>query len=271
MTTYAIGDVQGCYSSLRRLLDKIDFQPLHDTLWFVGDLINRGSESLATLHFIRSLGNNAVVVLGNHDLHLMAVAQGLRESKHKDSLDDILNSPDREALLFWLRQQKLLYTDKNLGYSMSHAGIYPTWNLSQATAYANEVEAVLHSDDYLELLAHLYGNEPAIWQESLKGWDRLRCIVNVFTRMRYLDDHLGLNFSCKTPVEQAPSSLKPWFSHNVKALEETHIVFGHWSALRGETHTRYIEAIDTGCVWGYELTALNLENGQRTSVGASPE
>jgi len=270
MTTYAIGDIQGCYSALRRLLDKINFQPVQDKLWFMGDLVNRGPESLETLRFIRSLGNDAVTILGNHDLHLLAVAEGLRETKTKDSLEHILNAPDRPELLFWLRQQKLIHVDETLRFTAVHAGIYPSWNLTDALAYAAEVETILRSDSYHELLPHLYGNEPTIWDESLTGWDRLRFIVNAFTRMRYLTNNLSLNFSCKKPLSEAPADLVPWFHFPLKALEESRIIFGHWSALQGKTDVANVYAIDTGYVWGYELTALALESGQRISIPAPP-
>lgn len=280
MPTFAIGDIQGCYSALRRLLDKIDFQPSRDKLWLTGDLINRGPESLATLNYIRSLGSSVICILGNHDLHLLAVAEGLRDIKAKDSFHDILNAPNRDEILFWLRQQKLIHFDSTLRYTMVHAGIYPTWSLTQALALGKEVETLLHSDNYHELLPHLYGNEPAVWSEELTGWDRLRFITNVFTRMRYLysankpnENNLGLalDFAAKMPVEQAPTDLTPWFNYELRSLHDTNIVFGHWSALQGKTGLTKVQAIDTGYVWGYELTALELETDRRISVKALPD
>ena len=266
MSTYAIGDLQGCYSAFRKLLDKLDFQPDRDTLWLTGDLVNRGPNSLETLNFIRSLGSSVISVLGNHDLHLLAVAEGLREFKSKDSFHDVLASDQRDEILYWLRNQKLIHTDNHLRYTMVHAGIYQTWNLQDALSFGKEVETILQSDDYHTLLPHLYGNEPSIWDDSLANWDRLRFIANVFTRMRYLTDNLELDFMTKTPVEDAPEHLKPWFDYEVKSLHETRIVFGHWSALRGKTGLPNVQAIDTGCVWGFDLTALNLETDQRISV-----
>lgn len=266
MTTYAIGDLQGCYAPFVRLLDKIAFDPSKDKLWLTGDLVNRGPDSLKTLTFIQSLGSAVTVVLGNHDLHLLAVAHGVREFKSNDSFDDILKSPLRDSIIHWLLQQKLAHYDKTLNFLMVHAGVYPTWDLAQTLHYATEVESFLQRPDASKLLFHLYSNEPSQWDEHLEGWERLRFITNVLTRMRYLSDDLHLDFAAKMPPDKAPIHLTPWFRFPLKITSQSRIVFGHWSALEGKTQINDVYAIDTGCVWGKELTALNLESCERITT-----
>ena len=257
MATYAIGDLQGCYDSLLRLLDKLNFNESKDTLWFAGDLVNRGPDSLSTLRFVKSLSDNAITVLGNHDLHLLAIAA--KHKKTKDSgLKEILNADDADDLLNWLRKQPLLHHDPQLNFTMVHAGIYPDWDLQDAQKYANELEAVLRSDDYLDFIFNMYGNLPDKWDDELKGWERLRIICNIFTRMRYCENDGTLNFKSHGAPGTHPENTVSWFEvPNRKVMENT-ILFGHWSTL-GIINKKNIYALDTGCVWGGKLTALRID------------
>ena len=258
MATYAIGDLQGCYDSLLRLLDKLNFDSAKDTLWFAGDLVNRGPDSLSSLRFVKSLGDNAVTVLGNHDLHLLAIA-----AKHKNTNDnglkDIINAHDADELLGWLRSQPLLHHDSQLNFTMVHAGIYPDWDLRKAQNSANELETVLRSDDYLQFIFNMYGNLPEKWDENLKGWERLRFICNSFTRMRYCEHDGVLNFKSHGVPGTAPENTLPWFDIANRKMTEERIIFGHWSTL-GKISKKNIFPLDTGCVWGGQLTALRLDN-----------
>ena len=256
MSTYAIGDIQGCYDELRRLLDRIAFDPARDTLWIVGDLVNRGPQSLETLRYVRSLGARAVTVLGNHDLHCLVVAAGVRKPHRGDTLDAILEAPDRDELLHWLRSRKLMHAGG--GYALVHAGLLPQWTIAQALALAAEVEAALQGPDHPEFLRNMYGNTPDAWDERLTGHDRLRVIVNAMTRLRLCDAAGVMEFSHKTAVD-LPSGYLPWFDVPGRASADTTIVCGHWAAL-GLTLRDDLAAIDTGCVWGRELTALRLED-----------
>ena len=257
MATYAIGDLQGCYDSLLRLLDNLKFDSANDTLWFAGDLVNRGPDSLSTLRFVKSLGDHAITVLGNHDLHLLAIA-----AKHKNTNDkglkDILSANDAGELLDWLRKQPLLHHDSQLNFTMVHAGIYPEWDLKTAQQSANELEVVLRSDDYLEFILNMYGNLPEKWDDKLQGWDRLRFICNSFTRMRYCEKDGTLNFKSHGAPGTHPENTLPWFDISNRKISEERIVFGHWSTL-GKITKKNIYALDTGCVWGGQLTALRLE------------
>ena len=257
MATYAIGDLQGCYDSLLRLLDNLKFDSTKDTLWFAGDLVNRGPDSLSTLRFVKSLGDHAITVLGNHDLHLLAIA-----AKHKNTNDkglkDILSANDAGELLDWLRKQPLLHHDSQLNFTMVHAGIYPEWDLKTAQQSANELEVVLRSDDYLEFILNMYGNLPEKWDDKLQGWDRLRFICNSFTRMRYCEKDGTLNFKSHGAPGTHPENTLPWFDISNRKISEERIVFGHWSTL-GKITKKNIYALDTGCVWGGQLTALRLE------------
>lgn len=257
MATYAIGDLQGCYNSLLRLLDKLKFDTAQDTLWFAGDLVNRGPDSLSTLRFVKSLGDNAVTVLGNHDLHLLAIA-----AKHKktndNGLKDILNADDVSELLDWLRKQPLLHHDAQLNFTMVHAGIYPGWDLKTAQKSARELEVVLCSDDYLEFIFNMYGNLPEKWDDKLQSWERLRFICNSFTRMRYCEKDGTLNFKSHGAPGTHPENTLPWFDISSRKMNEERIIFGHWSTL-GKIQKQNVYALDTGCVWGGQLTALRLD------------
>jgi bis(5'-nucleosyl)-tetraphosphatase (symmetrical) len=267
MSTYAIGDVQGCFDDLQNLLQKINFNKNYDTLWFVGDLVNRGPDSLACLRFIKSLKDGAVVVLGNHDLHLISVAHGYQALANGDTLIDILQADDRDELIEWLCQQPLLHHDSKLGFTMVHAGIAPQWNLSTAQTCAKQIEKILQSDQRHELLKHMYGNHPTCWHDDLQGIDRWRCIINFFTRMRFLNSAGCLEFGAKNHPDNN-IHLLPWFEFKNRAMKKQNIIFGHWAAIRGLTNTPNVFALDTGCVWGDCLTALNLESLELFSVAA---
>jgi bis(5'-nucleosyl)-tetraphosphatase (symmetrical) len=257
MATYAIGDVQGCYDALRRLLDSIGYDPAADVLWFVGDLVNRGPQSLETLRFVRGLGDGAVTVLGNHDLSLLVIAAGHSKPHRGDTIDPILAAPDRDELLDWVRHQKMMHADG--GHAMVHAGLLPQWTIERALELAREVEAALRAPDYALLLQHMYGNTPDAWDEALSGYDRLRVVVNAMTRLRLCDARGRMEFSHKTGLDTAPQGFMPWFEAPERASAGTPIVFGHWAAL-GLVVRSNLAAIDTGCVWGRELTALRLED-----------
>lgn len=266
MATYVIGDLQGCLTSLIQLLEHITYQPENDTLWFAGDLINRGNQSLETLRFVKSLGDNARVVLGNHDLHLLAVAHGFGTLKRGDTLSNILTSRDRDELMDWLRKQPLCHHDASLKTIMTHAGIPPCWDLEQTLARAKEVEQVLQSDKVDDFFASMYGNKPNQWDDDLTGTDRLRAITNYLTRMRFCDAYSKLDLKSKEGVNTAKEGYAPWFDHRSKLPSDYHVVFGHWAALEGKTQQNHIHALDTGCVWGGSLTALRLEDKQRFST-----
>lgn len=257
MAHYVIGDVQGCADALQQLLQKIQFEPDKDTLWFVGDLVNRGPDSLGTLRFIKSLGDRAVCVLGNHDLHLLAVANGLRKDKDHD-LEAILTAPDREELLNWLRHRPLLHHDPQLGYTMIHAGLAPQWDLNTAQQCAQDLEEVLRSTRYLEFFEHMYGDEPTIWSSKLNGWDRLRFICNCFTRLRYCDKRGHIALKSKESPHKRTDELRPWFEIRTQHPHEGKILFGHWSTL-GIHSGNGVYALDSGCVWGGQLSALQID------------
>lgn len=266
MPTYAIGDIQGCFKELQLLLSHIQFNPNQDTLWFAGDLVNRGYHSLEVLRFIKALGSNHHSVLGNHDLHLIAIAYGKRKLRKEDTLEEILAAKDCHDLIEWLRHRPLLHYDANLSYVMTHAGLGPLWRLEKAMQLAKEVETVLQSDAPSALLENMYGNEPSQWRDDLSGIDRLRCIINYFTRMRfcYADGRLDLTY--QGDVAHKPRDLIPWFEISNRKNKNEKIIFGHWAALNGETHVRNLYPLDTGCVWGNSLTALRLEDQHRFSV-----
>ena len=257
MSTYAVGDVQGCYDELRRLLDSVRFDPANDTLWLVGDLVNRGPKSLETLRYASSLGERAVTVLGNHDLNLLAVAEGLRKPHRGDTIDVIMQAPDRDELLYWLRTRKMMHA--GAGYAMVHAGIPPQWSIARALDLAAEVETALQGPDYLALLKHMYGNTPAKWDDALSGYERLRVIVNAMTRLRLCDAQGNMDFTHKEAPVDVPAGYMPWFDVPGRASADTPIVCGHWAAL-GLVLRDDLLAIDTGCVWGRELTVLRLED-----------
>ena len=256
MATYAIGDVQGDYPALQTLLDKIEFDQTDDTLWFVGDLVNRGPDSLGVLRFVKQLGDRAITVLGNHDLHLLALASGAEGPRQRDTLQPILAAPDRDELIDWLRQRPLAYFEE--GFLLVHAGILPAWDVATALNLASEVEAALRAADYKTFLASLYGNQPVRWDDTLRGLDRLRIIINVLTRMRMLTSDGALDLAFKGRPDDAPRELTPWFDLP-RASGSTALVFGHWSAL-GLLMRADLLALDSGCVWGRQLSAVRLED-----------
>ncbi len=259
MATYVLGDIQGCYDELQRLLSHIDFAPGRDVLWLTGDLVNRGPKSLEVLRFVRNLGGGAITVLGNHDLHLLALSQGVnRRHGHGDTLDALLQAPDRDVLLDWLRRRPLLHHDAVLGYTLIHAGLPPQWDLCAAQARAGELEAVLRGAHWHTFLAHMYGNQPDHWSDTLCGQDRLRFIANCFTRLRYCSPQGRLALKPKGAPGSQPGGILPWFDIPGRASTGTRILFGHWSTL-GYREGQGIYSLDTGCLWGGTLTALRID------------
>jgi len=257
MAIYAVGDIQGCHTELVRLLDEIRFDAASDRLWLVGDLVNRGPGSLEVLRLVKSLGDSAITVLGNHDLHLLAVADGVAELHRTDTLDEILHAPDREELLHWLRHQRLMHAQDE--HVLVHAGLLPQWTVTQAESYAREVEAALRSDDHATFLSRMYGNAPHHWDEALTGYKRLRVIVNAFTRMRICTKEGEMQFKFKGEVEDIPAGCLPWFDIPQRASAKSTVICGHWSAL-GLKLTPNLIALDTGCLWGGPMTAICLED-----------
>lgn len=264
MSTYAIGDVQGCFSALTCLLKEINFNDNKDQLWLAGDVINRGGECLQVLRFLYERRDNVKLVLGNHDLHLLAVATGARPPNSSDTMDEILSAPDCETLLDWLRQQPLLHHERDT--VMVHAGIAPQWTLQQAKDYASEVENALRGDTYSQFFATMYGNKPCRWNPKLKGFERLRVITNYFTRMRYVTRDGALDLNNKGPKPKPGSGdILPWFAHPGRLTAHHTIVFGHWASINGHTGIDNTIALDTGCVWGGALTAYNIDTRERVS------
>lgn len=259
MATYAIGDIQGCDDELALLLDRIAFDPTADTVWFVGDLVNRGPKSLSVLRRVKALGKAAVVVLGNHDLHLLATAYGGESRKSKDTIDDVMRAPDRDELLAWLREQPVLHHDERLGYTMLHAGLPPQWDLLKAQQCARELESALRDDaSCQELFRHMYGDQPNRWSDDLAGFDRLRFITNCLTRLRFCRADGTLELKYKGTIAQAPRDVLPWFRVPARRSRGMRIVCGHWSAL-GYHSEDGVLSIDTGCVWGQRLCAVRLD------------
>jgi len=265
MASYAIGDIQGCLHELQRLLEHIHFDPANDRLWFVGDLVNRGPDSSGVLHFIKALGERASIVLGNHDLHLLAVAEGHKKYAKQDNLRDVLEAEDRDELLHWLRHLPLLHHDAQLGVTMVHAGLPPQWDLATAHACAQEVEGALQGSDYVDFLEHMYGNLPDRWDEQLSGIERLRFITNCFSRLRYCDAQGRLALNEKGPPGSQPAGYRPWFELEDRRSRNDTIIFGHWSSL-GFVDRNNVYGLDTGCLWGNSLTALRLEDRQTFSI-----
>lgn len=259
MAVYAVGDIQGCYEALARLLAELRFDPGRDRLWVVGDLVNRGPQSLETLRFVHSLGDASLTVLGNHDLALLAAAAGLRAGRgHTLDMDAVLNAADGPELLDWLRHRPLLHHDPALGFTMVHAGIPPRWSLREARARAAELEGALRGHEYRVFLEHMRGDSPASWSEDLEGWERLRFICNAFTRMRYCTLEGELDFTANGAPGSQPTQLKPWFMFPAPDTARRRIVFGHWSTL-GRYARGGVYGLDSGCVWGGELSALRLD------------
>lgn len=262
MATYIVGDLHGCYDELQLLLEKVRFDSSQDFLYLTGDLVARGSKSLECLRFVKGLGTSAQTVLGNHDLHLLSTALGIKKVKPKDNLTALFAAEDFDELMDWLRHQALFIHRADLGFCLAHAGISPDWDLATTAACAKEVETVLQSTDYPELLKQMYDSEPSRWSPNLQGIDRLRYIINVFTRMRFCFADHRLDFDCKLPVEQAPTELKPWFKCDNPLFQKENIIFGHWASLLGYVTPNNIYALDTGCAWGNYLSLLRWDDKQ---------
>jgi len=262
MATYAIGDVQGCFDELKRLLTQINFNSDRDQLWFCGDLVNRGPQSLETLRFIRSLEDNAITVLGNHDLHLLATAYDHRKSGKKDTLDSILQADDASELLQWLRHQHLVFHDKEKNITLLHAGIHPNWSISKALELAKEVENILQSNNHLNFYKHMYGDKPDAWDDNLSGWSRYRFITNILTRLRYCDATGKPALNAKGAPGTQAEHLLPWYEVPNRQSQNDTIIFGHWSTLphAGLSSINNTYAIDSGCLWGGLLTAVRIDD-----------
>lgn len=257
MATYVIGDVQGCWAALQALLERIRFAPGHDRLWFVGDLVNRGPDSLAVLRYVKALGPAATVVLGNHDLYLLARARAGVDKAKYDTLDAVLGADDREELLDWLAARPLLHRAGE--YCMVHAGLLPQWSVAQAAELAHEVESVLRGEHQRDFLTHMMGNTPKSWSDDLRGWARLRVVVNALTRLRFCSADGQLEFKTKGVPECAPPGLFPWYAVPHRASGKAVLLFGHWSALGLRVEPRLL-SLDSGCIWGGALSAVRLED-----------
>lgn len=275
MSVYVVGDIQGCYKQLTRLLDKVNFDPAADRLWSVGDLVNRGPKSLKTLRFLQSLGPAFTAVLGNHDLHLLALAKDAYSAGRKDDLNKVIEAPDCDELCDWIRHLPLIHEEQlETGFGMEtflmfHAGLAPQWNCEQAIGYAREVEAALRSEHYLDYLSAMYGNKPDTWQDELAGQERLRVITNYLTRARFCNRKGKLNFKVKTGAATAPVGYRPWFEYRTDHNDENNkrvLLFGHWASLDGVTNMPNVYALDTGCVWGRCLSMMRLEDRQMFSI-----
>jgi bis(5'-nucleosyl)-tetraphosphatase (symmetrical) len=267
MAIYVLGDVQGCFDDLLLLLETIKYDQDQDTLWFTGDLVNRGPNSLEVLRFVKNLPR-CICVLGNHDLSLLALAY-TSQKLDSHTLEDILKAPDKDELLTWLRYLPLLHQDLNRNSCLVHAGIYPAWGIEEASQFAEEVENELRGPNFRDLLSNMFGNTPSLWHNNLAGWERYRFIINTFTRMRFCHLEGSLELSYKGTIADAPPDLVPWFEVKPRALSQMKILFGHWAALGGQVTVPNIYALDTGCVWGGALTALRLEDGGLFSVRCS--
>ena len=264
MNTYIIGDLQGCFDTLQSLLEKINFNPSTDRLGFVGDLVNRGAHSLKTLRFIAKL-QHPIVVLGNHDLHLIALYFKVAKSDDRHTLDQVLKAPDCDYLIDWLLQQPFLYQDPNNQFVITHAGIPPQWSIKQAAILADSASSALKADPKI-FLQQMYGDKPDCWQDYLTGWDRMRYIVNAFTRMRFCDANGRLDLVAKN-ISIDKEGYKPWFKW--QRHDQTQLYFGHWASLEGKCDAPNVTALDTGCLWGGKLTAINTESGKLFAVEKS--
>lgn len=265
MATFAVGDIQGCYDSLRYLLDELKFDQEHDTLWVAGDMVNRGPKSLETLRYLKSLGDHCVAVLGNHDLHLLAMASGIRRKKVKDTLTELLKAPDADELLHWLRFRPMLHHDAQRRVTMVHAGIPPVWTVERAVEQARQLETALRSEDYIKWLKIIFKNtKPQPWDDELKFKKKLRLTASYFTQMRFCNARGVLDLESKG--SEPTKGYAPWFSFQESPCYQEQIIFGHWAALEGISGHDNIHAIDTGCVWGKSLTAINVDNFERTEV-----
>lgn len=261
MATYVVGDVQGCYEPLRRVLDHVGFDPEHDQLWSVGDFVNRGPASLDVLRYFQQLGDAFVGVLGNHDLHLLAVMFGTRKPRGSDTFDPVLAAPDTEQLREWLRRRPLAHHAR--GHLMVHAGVVPTWTVEGTLRYAQEVQLTLTGPDAADYLREMYGNQPDTFDETLSGSPRLRTITNVLTRLRFCDASGRMDFDHKAGAERPPPGMLPWFAHWERRTADVPILFGHWAALEGRASGKNVHALDTGCVWGNRLTLMRLDDHRR--------
>ncbi|MDH4456370.1 MAG: symmetrical bis(5'-nucleosyl)-tetraphosphatase [Candidatus Methylopumilus sp.] len=257
MATYAVGDIQGCFHSFQSLLKRIQFNPTSDKLWLVGDLINRGSGSLEVLRWVFEHQSSIVTVLGNHDLHTLVVAEGFVSAHRSDTIKALLDAPDADELLSWLRHQPLLHFEHDC--LMVHAGLLPQWTAAKAQSLAQEVHQALSADNYREFLKHMYGNQPVQWDDALTGYDRLRLITNAMTRLRVCTQAGEMEFNFKGELASLPLGFLPWFELEDRVSADTTIVFGHWSAI-GLRQTNNVYALDTGCLWGGALTAIRLED-----------
>lgn len=260
---YLVGDLQGCCDALERMLATLDFSPSRDRLYLLGDLVNRGPSSLATLRRLIKLGDSASCLLGNHDLHLLAVAAGVRPAHRSDTLQAILDAPEREALLLWLRQQRLACFEQ--GWLMVHAGVVPQWDLPQTLALAAEVETLLRGPDLHAFLTQMYGNEPDTWSDDLQGPERLRFVINALTRLRFCTAEGRMDFKTKDGADAAPAGFTPWFDTPGRRTAGVPIAFGHWSTLGLITRPDLL-ALDTGCVWGGQLSAARVEGGRMLEI-----
>ena len=257
MALYCIGDIQGCDDALDRLLDTLAFSPSRDTIFVLGDLVNRGPDSLAVLRRLIGYGTSARCLLGNHDLHLLAVAAGARKRKRKETIGDILDAPDRDQLIDWVRSRPMAYHER--GVLMVHAGVLPAWTCERTLALAGELQAVLSGSDHRDFLHHMYGDEPAAWDERLTGHDRLRVIVNALTRLRFCSAEGVMEFEFKEGADRGPEGYLPWFDVPGRRTADVAVAFGHWSTL-GWLGRDDVYALDGGCVWGGHLVALRLDD-----------
>ena len=270
MSTYAIGDIQGCYTELQNLLNEINFNEKNDQLWFAGDLVNRGPKSLQTLRFIKSLGASAKIVLGNHDLHLIAASKNIRPISNKDTIKEILTADDADELINWLKSRPLLLTDTDLGFTMVHAGIAPQWTLDAAKNFAKECESILQNEKIDDFLMHMYGDTPNIWSDSIEGYARQRFIINCFTRIRFCTIDGALDLDIKVAPGSQKKSLIPWYALPNRKTIDNKIIFGHWSTIHLGAENNFkkynVYPIDTGCLWGGQLTAMRLDDEKIFSV-----
>ncbi|BDX05412.1 symmetrical bis(5'-nucleosyl)-tetraphosphatase [Planctobacterium marinum] len=266
MSIFVVGDIQACYSGLKKLLLKVGFNPKQHKLWAVGDLIGRGPQALETIEFLMSLGDSFNTVLGNHDLHFLAVSQGIREVKGKDGFAELLQSSKKNLIIQWLREKPLAAVPEE-GFFLSHAGLYPLWSEREALKLAQETSQFLKSDKWRRLLEYMYGNEEQRWTDNLSGLERHKFVIDAFTRMRFVDQKAGLNLQLKTTPKDAPPGIFPWFQHP-DLRHESQLLFGHWAALEGNNPNERIHALDTGYIWGGKMTAINLKDLKTVSVKA---
>ncbi|RMD52589.1 MAG: symmetrical bis(5'-nucleosyl)-tetraphosphatase [Nitrospirae bacterium] len=265
MSTYVIGDIQGCYDEFIELIEVINFNPNSDELWITGDLVNRGPKSLEVLRFVKKLGKCCITILGNHDIHLLSVAFGVRPIRSKDTFGDVIRAKDRDELIEWLRRRPLIYRDPKKGYTLIHAGLPPQWSIEDALSYASEAENVLRGEECREMLKKLYEGSPLQWSESLRGWERLSFIINCLVRLRFCDASGRVAFDYTGPPGTQPPQFMPWFEVPNRRSIGDKIIFGHWAAL-GFYCSDNVCALDSGCVWGGELTALRLEDKKKYTI-----